>query len=275
MELRFTKPDSRLADYVSAYYHVQFDYPQIEDHERADVGYLRLMFSGKGLYSYPGGFKDPECPIMLLGPATATASYALAGPLNSFGCVLLPHFWGGIVEADANDFANRALDGAPLLGDGALALYDAMRPVRDVEEMGRMMDAFLIPRIRPLPADQLAVIEKIGQWLSCSPIPSPEALYRACDVSDRQVMRIANRYFGAPPKLLSRKFRALRTASRIIGTRGQIPDVLADEYSDRAHMSREIKQFTGMTPRTLQVNSSPIMQVTLHPDNFRAEAPWT
>ncbi len=275
MELSFALPAPELAPYVSIYYRVFFDYPQIEDFERADVGYLRLMFGGHGFYNYPGGQRDPDCPVMLLGPATATASYSITGPLDSFGCVLLPEFWGGIVDADANDYANRARDGVPLLGDEARALFDRMKGMRDVEEMGRVMDAFLIPRIRNLPDDHRAVIAKIGDWLSCLPIPSPEALYAACDLSPRQVMRLANRYFGAPPKMLARKFRALRTASRLIGTKGPVPDALTREYSDRAHMIREIKHFTGLTPRQLQINSNPIMQVTLHPDNFRAEAPWT
>jgi AraC-like DNA-binding protein len=275
MELAFAEPDPQLAPYISAYYHVRFDYPLIEDFERADVGYLRLMFSGKGFYNYKGGHRDPDCPVMLLGPATETASYSLAGPLDSFGCVLLPMFWGGIVDADASMFANRALDGLPSLGQEAMSLFDAMRETRDVEAMGKMMDGFLLKRIKAIPADQLTVIGKIGDWLSCYPIPAPEALYDACALSDRQIMRLANRYFGAPPKMLARKFRALRTASRIIGTKGPVPDELSDEYSDRAHMIREIKHFTGMTPRNLQVNSNPIMQVTLHPDNFRADAPWT
>jgi AraC-like DNA-binding protein len=268
-------PDQRLAPFVSVYYHVFFDYPLIEDMERADVGYLRLMFSGKGFYNYAGGHRDPDRPVMLLGPATETASYSITGPLDSFGCVLLPAFWGGIVQAEASDFANRALDAVPVLGEDAMALHAAMKGMRDVEAMGRMMDAFLLKRVKAIPDDQLAVIERIGSWLSCYPIPGPDRLYASCDLSDRQVMRLANRYFGAPPKMLARKFRALRTASRIIGTRGPIPDELAEEYADRAHMIREVKHFTGMTPRQLQVNSSPIMQVTLHPDNFRAEAPWT
>lgn len=275
MELSFAQPAPELAPYVSAYYYVFFDYPLIEDFERADVGYLRLMFSGHGFYNYPGGYRDPDAPVMLLGPATTTASYSITGPLDSFGCVLLPEFWGGIVDADASDYANRALNGVPALGEGALDLFAKMKGMKDVEAMGRMMDAFLIPRLRKIPDDQRAVIGKIGDWLSCLPIPAPEKLYEACDLSPRQVMRLANRYFGAPPKMLARKFRALRTASRIIGTRGPVPDTLAEEYSDRAHMNREIKHFTGMTPRNLQVNSNPIMQVTLHPDNFREDAPWT
>jgi hypothetical protein len=40
-------------------------------------------------------------------------------------------------------------------------------------------------------------------------------------------------------------------------------------------MVREVKHFTGLTPRNLQITSNPIMQITLHPDNFRHDAPWT
>jgi hypothetical protein len=282
MELSFAQPAPELSRYISAYYHVRVKYPLIEDFERADVGYLRLMFSGSGHYVYPGGHHDPDCPVMLLGPATTTARYSIAGPLMSFGCVLLPEFWGGIVSAGAGEFANRALDGVPLLGAGALDLFAEMKALGaerkgppDIEQMGKMMDAFLIPKITPLPDDHRQIVETIGAWLSCLPIPAPDVLYAACNLGARQVMRLSNRYYGAPPKMLARKFRALRTASRIIGTKGPVPAELDAEYADRAHMIREIKQFTGMTPRNLQINSSPIMQVTLHPDNFRAEAPWT
>jgi hypothetical protein len=284
MELSFAQPAPELSRYISAYYHVRVDYPLVEDFERADVGYLRLMFSGSGHYNYPGGHHDPDCPVMLLGPATTTAHYSIDGPLISFGCVLLPEFWGGIVDASATAFANRALDGAPLLGHGVSDLFAAMRDLSggakakgspNIAAMGEMMDAFLIPKITPLPDDHRDIVETIGRWLSCLPIPSPDVLYAACALGDRQVMRLSNRYYGAPPKMLARKFRALRTASRIIGTKGPVPAELDAEYADRAHMIREVKQFTGLTPRNLQINSSPIMQITLHPDNFRAEAPWT
>lgn len=275
MELDFATPDPRLAPYISTYYRVFVDYPLIEDVERADVGYLRFMFSGTGFYDYGGGQRDPDRPVMLLGPATRTASYSVRGPLESFGCVLLPAFWGGIVEAEAHSHANRALDAVPTLGADALILFEALKRTRDVARMGRLMDTFLLPRIRAIPPDHLEVIDRIGNWLSCFPIPPVEELYGSIALSRRQVMRLANRYFGAPPKLLSRKFRALRTASRLIGTRGPVPEALVADYADRAHMIREVKHFTGMTPRNLQINSSPIMQITLHPDNFRSEAPWT
>ncbi len=275
MRLEFAAPSPALSAHISVYYLHHFDYPLIEDVERADVGYLRFMFSGEGVSRYADGRTAPACPVMLLGPSSEVARYVIRGPLYAFGAVLLPEFWGGIVDASAQDVANFAIDGSSLLGPESRACYDDLITMGSVEEMARRVDALLLPKIKPLPADHETTIGLIGEWLSQYPIPSPETLYQRAGLSERQVMRIANRYFGASPKMLSRKFRALRTASRIIGTRGRLDSELFEEYSDQAHMVREVKHFTGVTPRALQVTSSPIMQATLHPDNFRHEAPWT
>ena len=276
MDLTFAQPAPALSSHISAYYRIRLDHSVVEDTERADVGYLRFLLSGKGYFEHMNGSRDEGCPVLLLGPSTETARWTLtSGPLHNFGCVLLPEFWGGLVAADATDFANRALDGSSLLGPDAMDLFDAIDACDDVVAMGKLADAFLVRKIKPLPPDQIDVIRKIGDWLRCSPIPSPDTLYQAVEKGPRQVMRIANRHFGAPPSMLARKFRALRTASRLIGTRGQIPEALIDEYSDRAHLSREVKTFTGLTPRQLQINSNPVLLATLHPSNFRADAPWT
>lgn len=275
MLLEFAAPDPALTPHVSTYFLHGLDYPLIEDRERADVGYLRFIFSGSGSYRYGDGRTAQSAPVMILGPSTEIADYTVHGPLRTFGAVLLPEFWGGIVNATAESVANYAIDGRPLLGPGAQACYDDLCQIESVTEMGRRLDKFLLTLIKPLPQAHLNTITLIGEWLSQFPIPATTLLYARSSFSERQVMRIAKRYFGAPPKMLARKFRALRTASRIIGTRGRLAEDLVSEYADLAHMVREVKHFTGMTPRTIQVASSPIMQITLHPANFRHDAPWT
>jgi hypothetical protein len=275
MDLEFMQPAPALARHVSIYYRMRVDFPLIEDLERADVGYLRFLISGKGSITYASGHRDPEHPVILMGPATETGRYTLSGPLDCFGCVLLPDFWGGIADLDATAAANRSLDGSLTLGSESRDLFDRLSDMTTINDMATATDAFLVRRIKPLPKDDVAVIDTIGAWLSCFPIPAPDALYNATARGPRSVLRLANRHFGAPPKMLARKFRALRTASRLVGTKGMIPHELIDEYSDRAHLTREIRQFTGLTPRQLQVNSNPIVRATLHPDNFRADAPWT
>lgn len=274
MKLTFALPAPALSAYVSLYYYVDFDYARIEDIERADVGYLRFMFSGSGVYHYADGHNDRSTDIMLIGPSTMVAPYRLTGPMRCFGCVLLPRFWGGIVDQRATAFANRASDACPVFGPEILTLFGRLAAMSTIDAMARAMDDFLLPKLTPLRSEDIAVIIEIGKWLSQQPMAAPEALYAACNLSSRQVMRLSNQYYGAPPKLLSRKFRALRTASQIIGSKGSIPDALADEYADKSHMIREIKQFTGLTPRQLQVNSNPLMQASLHPQTFRTQPPW-
>ena len=273
MKLSFAAPAPALSSYVSLYYYVDFDYARIEDIERADVGYLRFMMSGSGVYHYADGHHDRSSEIMLTGPSTTVAPYRLTGPLRCFGCVLLPRFWGGIIDRPASEFANQVSDAGPLFGDDIVTLFNRLASFETIDAMARAADDFLIPRIKPLRAEDLSVIAEISKWLALTPIPAPELLYAACNLSSRQVMRLSNQYYGAPPKLLSRKFRALRTASQIIGTNGSISAALADEYADRSHMIREIKQFTGLTPRQLQINSNPLMQATLHRRTFRMEPP--
>jgi AraC-like DNA-binding protein len=263
-----------LTPYIAAYFSLRFDYPRVEDIERPSDGYLRFTLAGTGYYDFGPGERYHDTPSTIIGPSTRPARYALAGPLHSFGCALRPAFWGGIVNGEAHKFTNRVVDATELFGPAADALTRTLSTKRDAAAMAAAIDAFLIPMIKPLAADQEAVIAAICHWLSLDPTPPPESLYATCTQSPRQIMRYANRFFGAPPKLLARKYRALRTASRIIGTKGRVPDGLVADYSDRAHMSREVKHFTGVTPRGLQINSSPIMQVSLEPANFRAITPW-
>lgn len=274
MDISFAKPSPAIASFVSDYFLTRYDFPLIEDVERADVGYLRFMLKGGGIYKFANGTRDRGDAVHLLGPSTVIAHCTVQGPMLLFGAVLLPEFWGGIIDADATEFANRSLDPAPYLSPDLLHLFEQLKLLDTIEEMARLADAWLLRQVKPVPSQHLDVIAKIGEWLRCSPIPPPDRLYAETGQSDRQVARIANRHFGAPPRMLARKYRALRTASRIVGTRGLIPDELTHEYSDRAHMNREIKFFTGVTPKQLQVNANPILLATLHPDNFRAGEPW-
>jgi AraC-like DNA-binding protein len=274
MELNFCAPAPALADHVSVYYLMEHTAPRFEDIERADVGYLRFFITADGYYDLPNGERRASADVMLLGPWTATCNWVMHGEMISFGCVLLPEFWGGLADCEASSLVNLAVDGRDVFGDSIQELHAALSKAGDIFEMGRLVDAWLIRRIKPISADHRAVIHAIGDWLRQKPIPSPDRLYERTDMSPRQVMRISNRYFGAPPSVLIRKFRALRTASRLLGVRGKIPLELIDEYADQAHMTREVKAFAGRTPRQLQLNTDPVLHATLHPSNFREEAPW-
>ena len=49
--------------------------------------------------------------------------------------------------------------------------------------------------------------------------------------------------------MLARKYRALRAAVAITHGDADLDDLLVDGFYDQSHVIREIKYFTGMTPR--------------------------
>jgi hypothetical protein len=74
---------------------------------------------------------------------------------------------------------------------------------------------------------------------------------------------MTKRYYGMPPKKLARKYRALRAASRIAHGDSLDDTELGLAFYDQSHLTREIKQFTGLTPGQLRAGKSELTQATM------------
>ena len=91
----------------------------------------------------------------------------------------------------------------------------------------------------------------VDQWLTESPSPQVPKLVEATGMSIRSVERMTKHYYGLSPRMLARKYRAVRAASAI--ARGQTLDdaQLGDAFYDQSHLIREMKRFAGATPGQL------------------------
>ena len=186
----------------------------------------------------------------------------------------MPRAWGGgLLKIEASDVLDSGCDGAGSFQDGETALIAQLAELDEIGEMAPLLDAFFLPRLRPLPAEHDAVVEAIRAWLKADLFPDVEALYATCRPSERQVARISNRYWGAPPKSLARKYGALRTVSQIMNCGGTVPDEARAHYSDHSHLIREVKRVTSMTPRQLHTISNMIMRISLSEEHFRELQP--
>src|SRR3546814_15301309 len=67
-------------------------------------------------------------------------------------------------------------------------------------------------------------------------------------MSIRSVERMTKHYYGLSPRMLARKYRAVRTAAAIARGETRDADALGDAFYDQSHLIREIKRFTGATP---------------------------
>ncbi|PCD02895.1 AraC family transcriptional regulator [Sphingomonas spermidinifaciens] len=271
MQLEFLQPSAAVASLVTIFYLYRSDEPVIDGIERADVGQIRFMLKGQGQLFFPDGHAEPSCPIMINGPGTGAAAYRVDGPFHCFGAALRPQGWGALIGIPAHERADRVTDGEAVFGAAGTALLDALRGETSVEAMAALVERFLLACARSIPPEHQRLCETVRKWLAASEAPRVAALFDAIPLSSRQVVRLVNHYFGAPPKLLERKFRALRAATALAD--GGDPREVAELFYDQSHMIREIKHFTGHTPGTLASRMDPVLAMTLSPAAFNELSP--
>ena len=132
-----------------------------------------------------------------------------------------------------------------------------------LDEMAELANRFFAARMKAIPLSHQRVNRALTDWLASAPRPAPDMVSQHLKMSARQVERIANRYWGAPPRTLDRINRALSAAASICAGTDAV-----EAFSDASHMIREVKRVTGHTPRQLQsLRLNPYHR--LHPPKVR------
>ena len=263
--IEFVKSTGALLPLVESYYLYRFDVETIEGVDRVDMGQIRFMLAGQGRRTFPDGHVEASRPVMINPAGTGAAGYRIAGPFHCFGVSLRAIGWKSLIGLPANKVNNQVLDGTELFGPQATALLERLRGMERIEEMIEAVEPFLLARRRRVPEAHLAVARAVREWAASGAV-GVEALYAALDMSERQVMRVCNEYFGGPPKLLERKFRAIRAAMRIY--QGGDPADAAEPFADQSHMINEVRRFTGHTPTSLRAGIDPVLALTLDSETF-------
>ena len=115
------------------------------------------------------------------------------------------------------------------------------------------------------------MIQTVIRWISSDFDPDVEQLYTKLDMSRSTAARLITRFFGCAPKLLMRKYRALRAATIMIdpNATAEMRSQVESIFYDQPHMIREIRQFAGRTPGALDSNNAKVMRLWLSKENYR------
>ncbi|MDO7834184.1 helix-turn-helix domain-containing protein [Sphingobium sp. HBC34] len=263
--LRYFAPPADLRAYFGSLYYFTVSADHYADATRADVPQLRFMLEGGGDYHFHDGTVMATPPVCLLGPTMGATRFQLDRPSRVVGISLLPAGWVALHGDDASGLADRLCDLAAVRGPAYDALLERLRGLDDdADGMAELCWAELGKLLRPLRPAIWDLLAAIDAWLMDEGSPRIEALVETTGLSPRQLARLANKYYGAPPKLLARKYRALRCSARI-ALDGESWQQLCDEggFYDQSHFIREIKHFIGLTPHQLQTEPSAVAQLTL------------
>lgn len=266
VRLRYFAPPRELRTYFGSLYVFSVTANGYADVTRADVPQLRFMLDGTGNYHFHDGTVLPTPQVCLLGPTMGATRFQLDRPARVVGISLLPAGWLALHGGDASEFADRLCDLAVESGGGHMALLDRLRALSDdqTEEMAALCWAEMARLVKPLRGTIWALLEAVDAWLMGEGSPRIETLSELTDLSARQLARLTNRYYGASPKLLARKYRALRCSARIALDRESWQQLCEEGgFYDQSHFIREIKHFIGLTPHQLQTEPSAVAQLTL------------
>ena len=261
--LSYFVPPADLAPYFGAMYLFTADQPRVADHTRADFAQIRFMLAGEGTYHFGDGriAETPEC--CLLGSTSMATHFDVAGPMQVVGVTVLPLGWAALRVGDADAIADDVVD---LHARSGSAWWDMLHFLRSIEDPQKAADAFwtfIRMQIHPVPEAERRFVAETDRWLANEQSPRVEALQEATGLSARQLARWCNRLYGAPPKYLARKYRALRCAQTLAREELDWSEIGGDAFYDQSHFIRELKHFTGLTPTELRERASIVIRLSM------------
>lgn len=264
VQVRYFAPAPALRGLVSSYYWCETERPLLCDRMRAELGQVRFVVRGTLSYRFADG-RTAECPPALLsGPTSGPVETCATGPFGCFGAGLMPAGWSALIGPDADTLADDAVELRAVCGAAADDACDAIAEAADDDARVAAADRFftgLLERTRPVP---LWFLRMTDDWLTASPNPRVDALVAASGMSARQVERWSRRHYGASPKLLARKYRALQAAVRLgTGEARTWSEAAGDAFYDQSHFIREFKQFVGVTPARFVADAAPVSRLTI------------
>jgi AraC-like DNA-binding protein len=264
IQLDYAVPSAALADYVTLFYWFRADVPAFEDVERADHAQIRFRLTPGGAeYRFADGKVQQADDAHVVGPTTGAFHVRALGPVEVFGAGITPAGWAALIGADASAAINRILNVQELFGTRAPRTIERLRAASDLEAKKAVCEDILLGVLSKGQPQTLEFVRKVDAWLSEGSSPQIDTLVMATGLSRRQVERKCRALYGAPPKLLARKYRALRAAVALAAGQVSLDEAIGRGFYDQSHMIREIKQFTGMTPRQMRDEPGALAQLTI------------
>ncbi|MEL6361096.1 MAG: helix-turn-helix domain-containing protein [Pseudomonadota bacterium] len=268
MHLRYFPVRADLREFFGVYY--VFETPTRAFQPLcAELGNLRFVLEGGGVTVWPNGSLRPVPDASVVGPTMSAYTIDAQAGTKVFGVGVLPYGWDVLFRFSAERLADQQEDLSAFMGTRALELLDRLRHARSDEERVAVADAYfgaLLGSRKP----RRRFPGELESWLLQPDVHGIDDLVEALDVSRRQVDRLAKYYFGASPKALQRKYRALHALTRIsLDQPSHWFDASGEGFYDQSHFIKEFKQFVGSTPKAFMGEAAVLMS---HSIKLRARA---
>ncbi len=260
MELHYYLPRADLREYVRAYYYFATPAASVQP-LCAELGNIRILLDGDGELQMAGGAPLRITSTFLIGPTMSAYTMRANAGTRVFGIGIRPRGWVKLFSINAYEAADQVFDLTDVAQRVAGMELDAIRNSNHPEEMAAACDRYFTALLERRAQRRDIYPQAIENWLLNDQDLDIDRLMETIDVSRRQTDRLAKKYFGASPKLLQRKYRALRAADRI--RQGEAPWICAagPGFYDQSHFIKEFRRFIGVTPSQFLDNQAALLNV--------------
>lgn len=275
IHLEYFEAPAELKPFITTLFHFRCDDEDIRDVQPASWAQFNVYVSGDGVMHFPDGRDDPSHVVSLIAPTRQATGFSVVGPFETIGAALSPLGWIALTGLDAFEHGNMVHDGVGLFGPDAERLRAAIVAGRAAgiapAELALKVAEFIGSRLGRVNPRHARMVGEVIEWLGSSFDPPVEELLARLAYSERQAQRLVQRYFGAPPRQLARRYRAIRVA--VLLHEPDLPDdqlaELLNLFYDQSHLIREIRHYAGRTPARLTDKQKPILDTLLDRRNFR------
>jgi AraC-like DNA-binding protein len=263
ISLEYETPNAELASLISSFYRFEYQGAPTGELERADRAQFRFYLNGNSEYRFAKGNVDSGHPVTIVGPTTAPCTTWAHGNVSIFGWGITPAGWAALMGTQAGRWTDRAFDARIIFGRPIMELHQALSACSNLKEQVALAQRAATEIYKNTDTTPFEFTAVVDNWLASNPDPQISDLVAQTGLSARQLERLTRRFYGMPPKMLSRKYRALR-AAHILASGDSLDDSsLGFAFYDQSHLIREVKQFTGLTPSQLKSGASLLTDATI------------
>jgi AraC-like DNA-binding protein len=194
-----------------------------------------------------------EGALRVAGPDVKAATPVLQPGATIVGVRFRPGAARNWLGLPMSEIVGLQINLAELWGRQAREISDRMGQASTTEEQSALLQSELL-RLMPEkeePARDAAIVFSLMQRDAAEPGTKISIILDRLDTSERTLRRRCREHFGYGPKTLDRILRFQRLLSLAIASRGTALSGMAYDvgYADQAHLSREVRDLTGLSAR--------------------------
>jgi hypothetical protein len=262
--VRYLAPDPTIADAITGYncYGTADDVERVDPFMPAMAMVTVLVDAAEVSVRVGSSVISPLSQVALYG-AMSRPFYGTTRGGVMIGIGISPIGWARLSKRPLSDLKNRIVPLGQAFGrDWGERLARDLAATDSDEAIKQVLDAALLPLLSRRHAAE-PMIAAFGAMVAADGDIDIRSAAARLGIDTALLRRLAQRYFGLPPKLLLRRARFVRSFIRNSGLLGGTVGAIDASYFDQSHYLRDALDFIGTTPRRFLAQPAVFMRGSL------------